>query len=287
MSYLNRNGYYIYRFKNKNDVIVYVGRTINLKQRFLQHDHLTDDVKTIEYIECNTEADMIWKEIYYINLYYNKSSTNIGDLYAGGVTDIGLRDEWKRYKFINQPDIVDYKYISCIKEPPKLDYKNLIHILNNKKMNSIGNDKYALSEKWFRECKDEDICQLRKNTNNFIRNIVPKISNITENNIIWTTFKDYKDDIKDKGYTKSFAKIFDYSATKNCNAVAYICNNFNPVIKRNDVVLSNDEFALLSILGFLFNNTTLSNGKEIFIYLPSVRMRSLLKTWINENSLEN
>lgn len=205
----------------------------------------------------------------------------------GGVTDIGLCDKWKRYKYINQPDNVNYKYISYIKEPPKLDYKNLIHILNNGKMNSIGNNKYALSEKWFRECSDEDICQLRKNTNNFIRNIVPKMFNLTESNIIRTTFADYKDSIKNKGYAISFIRIFDYSVSKNCNAVAYICNNFNQVIKNNNITLSNDEYALLSLLGFLFNNTALSNEKEIWIYVPSVRMRSLLKTWINENSLEN
>lgn len=82
---MSRNSYYVYRFKNKDDVIVYVGRTVNLKQRFLQHDHLTDEVKAIEYIECNTEADMIWKEIYYINLYYNKLSTNIGGFVCWGV----------------------------------------------------------------------------------------------------------------------------------------------------------------------------------------------------------
>ena len=48
---------------------------------------------------------MAWKEIYYINLYYNELSTNISDVYLGGqMKDICLDDEWKRYKYHYQPE---------------------------------------------------------------------------------------------------------------------------------------------------------------------------------------
>lgn len=40
---------------------MYVGRTTNLTRRYLNHPHLTDDIKRIEYIECKTAADMAWK----------------------------------------------------------------------------------------------------------------------------------------------------------------------------------------------------------------------------------
>lgn len=87
--------YYVYRFLNKDNVITYVGRTVDLYKRFLQHDHLTDEVSKIEYIECDSEAEMAWKEVYYINLYYNELSTNISDVYLGGqMKDIGLDDKW-------------------------------------------------------------------------------------------------------------------------------------------------------------------------------------------------
>ena len=39
-----QNGYYIYRFLNKDNIITYVGRTTNLAIRFRQHEHLTKDV---------------------------------------------------------------------------------------------------------------------------------------------------------------------------------------------------------------------------------------------------
>ncbi len=66
---------------------------------FIQHYHLNEDVVKIEYIECQTEADMVWREIYYINLYYNEMSTNISDVYDNGkITNMYLEDKWIEYK---------------------------------------------------------------------------------------------------------------------------------------------------------------------------------------------
>ena len=66
--------YYVYRFLNKDNIIIYVGRTSDLSRRLSNHEHITDNVSKIEYIECDSEAEMAWKEIYYINLYYNQLS---------------------------------------------------------------------------------------------------------------------------------------------------------------------------------------------------------------------
>ena len=128
--------FYVYRFKNAEEIILYVGRTKNLTQRFKQHEHLTSDVVRIEYIECSSEAEMVWKEIYYINLFYNELSTNTADVYNNGkITDINLNDTWIEYntELLTQSR-VDYNislntYNSFLEDIPKYDYKNLIHIL--------------------------------------------------------------------------------------------------------------------------------------------------------------
>lgn len=88
--------YYVYRFKDNKENILYVGRTHNLEQRFRQHEHLTDNITKIEYIECLSETDMVIKEIYYINLYINDNSTNVKDVYDKPI-DYGFNDEWKEY----------------------------------------------------------------------------------------------------------------------------------------------------------------------------------------------
>lgn len=93
-----KNEFYVYRFINKDEKIVYVGKTIDLKTRFRQHEHLTDDIIKIEYIECASEADMTWKEIYYINLYKNKDTTNSSCLCNDNVTVYDFGDIWFEYK---------------------------------------------------------------------------------------------------------------------------------------------------------------------------------------------
>ena len=66
--------FYIYRFVDKDNKIIYIGKTKqSLRYRFSQHVHLPEScyskVSRIEYLECQTEADMSMKEIFYINIY--------------------------------------------------------------------------------------------------------------------------------------------------------------------------------------------------------------------------
>jgi len=115
-----KNGFYIYRFINKDERIVYVGKTTNLNNRFKQHKHLTDDITKIEYIKCATEADMTWKEIYYINLYKNEKTTNDSFLCNDSVTAYDFGDIWIEYKkklngqyeirYYNEKDIESFYY---------------------------------------------------------------------------------------------------------------------------------------------------------------------------------
>ena len=113
-----KNGYYVYRFKDKNNNIIYVGKTVNLDQRFKQHEHLTKNVKTIEYIKCETESDMSWKEIYYINLYKNDKTTNIASVYNGKSKEIDFGDKWIKYNIKNKKQKEQIKlYIDDVEDP--------------------------------------------------------------------------------------------------------------------------------------------------------------------------
>ena len=278
--------YYVYRFSNKQNVIVYVGRTGNLHQRFLQHEHLTDDIKKIEYIECDSEAEMAWKEIYYINLYYNDLSTNISDVYLNGkMKDIGLNDKWRRYKYDHQLENKDIglleRYNKHVIEVPDYDYKSLIHIIDHEKLNAIGKDKFAISQKWFNNHKyDGLVHKLRRNTTNFFRNITS--SSTTDN--LWTTYEAFKEDIKGKGFAKSFTNL-GVDSEKNYSDriyLAYLANNFYPATIQNTFDISEDQYALSELLQFMFKSA-LSNGNEIWIYIPSKRMRNLLIKWIEKD----
>ena len=74
-------------------------------------------------------------------------------------------------------------------------------------------------------------------------------------------------------------------------SVVYPVNRYiNPGIKnfflKHDVDVNEDGFALSEMLQFIWRSA-IRKGEEIYVYIPSVRMRNLLKQWINENSLEN
>lgn len=289
----------MYRFKNKDDEIIYVGRTRNLHQRFLNHSYLTEDVKKIEYVEYDSEAEMAWKEIYYINLYFNELSRNDRDVYLRGdkMPEFPFGDKWKIYKFFGyeKPKVSDDKiyedFEKYIKNAPKYNYKELIHILDHKKLNSIGDDTYALSEKWYKDNTETGgITQLRWNTTNYFRNIAPKKWGNVKGNILWTTYIAFKEVVQEKGFTKGFvAPYTDVPASFGTKEfVAYLCNDFYRLaVPLDETPLTVDEYAITLLVKFLFSGSALKNGKDIYLYLPSKRMRDLLTNWIEENSVSD
>lgn len=275
------SNYYVYRFINKDNQIVYVGRTINLAQRFMNHSHLTDDIKKIEYIECATGGDMAWKEIYYINLFANEHTTNSSELYPDGVTDLHLNDEWKIYTKIMSVYYLDQERI--IKNQALITNKELIskipmiHILENEKLNKIGKKKYALSRKWFYDDTNQsDLIQLGNHVKNYFHNICKARSS----ECLWTTYDEMAPLIKGKGFRKGFVSLNNDNLTDR-KYLAFLCNLFYPGGKESSV--NEDGYALSEMLQFIWRSA-IRDGKEIWLYIPSIRMRTLLKDWIKQNS---
>lgn len=284
----NKNGY-VYRFLDKDGNVLYVGRTTDLVKRFAQHSHLTDNVDKIEYIKCKSLADMAWKEIYYINFFYNKLMTNVSDVYYDEVTDLKLHDNWIEYnhepgyfKETYEQTLHDYNnYILNYPIIPYLNYKDLIHIIEYDKINSIGDGKYDLSSKWFDIHKEDEFIKKAKNN---IYNFFKNISNTQLEYNMWSTYDCYAYLLKGKGYTKGFTSLYDEENFPNKTSLVYFANPFFPVtVNKKDMEMTEDEYSLTLLLKFLFRSA-LREGKEITIYIPSKRMRNLLKQWIEENS---
>ena len=96
--------YYVYRFLDKSQNVIYVGKSKqDLEIRFAGHLHLPSEcyamVHKILFISCKTESDMSIKEVYYINMY--KSTEH----YFFNVLDttelpksVEFDDKWKMYR---------------------------------------------------------------------------------------------------------------------------------------------------------------------------------------------
>jgi hypothetical protein len=205
--------------------------------------------------------------------------------------DMDLKDIWKEFDyFSNINDIgneyTEYAYNTHVLNPPKLNYKELITILDHSKLNSIGNDKYDLSEKWFKE-NPEKVKQLKNNIINYYTNIVKDKNKSLK--CFWTTYLQYYSNIKGKGYTKGFWHKSVYRYEKKHNEwkdriyLAYLRNDFIGV--NQNCSLTQDQYALTSLLLFICKSG-IREGKRITVYIPSKRMRSLLEEWIREQEYE-
>lgn len=191
------------------------------------------------------------------------------------------------YLYVDGDSIDNYKLV-C--EPTPYEYPNynkLIHILDNDRMNQIGDLDGSLSKTWYLRNSNNGLLKaLKKNCINYFTHITQTKSQYN----IWTTFKAYKSQVSGKGYTKGFvsSNIRATNSYRDKTAVAYLINKFfNPFIKnffvKNNIEVDEDAYAVSEMLQWIWRSA-IRDGKEIWIYIPSKRMRTLLQDWMNNLS---
>lgn len=107
--------FYVYRFINHNNQIIYVGRTVNITTRMSAHfgknGHLPADcyksVARIDYLSVKTKNDMKIKELYYISKY--KPRYNTADMHDTSLNLNELEDAWVVYEQSkkNEPHLLE------------------------------------------------------------------------------------------------------------------------------------------------------------------------------------
>jgi len=174
------------------------------------------------------------------------------------------------------------------------DYKKgkSVSRLNTNYLDKKDNPDKALSKNWFEHATKEQIDQLRKNLNTFFRSQNP----VPNDQLIWTTFKNHapqlknakcklnkKDDrAKDNFLPFNARAINDYG---NRTAIAFVLNRFmDPNEKQffgyREIEVDEDLLAVSDLIQFLFRGC-IRNNEPMACYIPSRRMRNLLKAWIN------
>lgn len=194
---------------------------------------------------------------------------------------IAEKNESNDYHFINRPENYSEKEI-------KNNIKSLINIIDHPKINKIGDEPFSLSKNWYINASDPVLNQLKRHTENYYRNIVN--SKAKEN--IWTTFKDYKGKIAGKRYTRAFVSL-NTRATNEYRErfnLAYLLNRFpNTVIdnflKTKGINIDKDYYAISECLQWIWR-AAIRDNKEINLYIPSHRMRTLLIQWLNDHEIK-
>ena len=157
-----------------------------------------------------------------------------------------------------------------------------IHIFENEKINRIGDKRTALSCSWF-NTNEGGVDTLARNIQNFFKNYNPTIPAKFR---LWSVFNGYVTQIRKKGFYNSNL-AFNARATNeysHCRALAYCVNIFvNPNERRffakHGVSVNEDGYALSTMIQWIWRSA-IRNGEEIWIYIPSKRMRDLLTGWI-------
>lgn len=193
------------------------------------------------------------------------------------------------YEFIGvEPDEeFGFRFSSSTKYVPEYvkSLKDMIHVVDDKRLNEIGDPDYSLSLSWFNK-DGSDISRLKNNLYNFFRHICG--ADAAEK--MWSTYKDAKHKIQGKGYTSGFIP-FNKKATneyKDRTAVAYCVNLYMNVgqklfYQNNGVEVDEDAYALSIMVQWIWRSA-IRDGNEIWLYVPSKRMRDLLTAWIEEVS---
>lgn len=163
------------------------------------------------------------------------------------------------------------------------DIKHKLHILDNPKMNGVGDNFYALSKTWYSK-HDEDVTQLKKNIDNFYNNIY---RDIPANRRLWGCYKGEMSKVKGKGYTKAFV-TFNTKATnqyKDRDCLVYVANLFMNVNEKkfyelHGIYIDEDMYALSIMVQWIWRSA-IREGGEVNLYIPSRRMRNLLIDWMD------
>lgn len=183
----------------------------------------------------------------------------------------------KDFNLTPTPQIYDYRHT-----------KSLINVCQDQKLNEVGDNRTALSISWFnRNRRTQEMITLQNNIRSFFRSH----AKVSGNKMLWTTFKEYKYNVKRNGFAKGFAPINCRATNEYSNktAIAYIGNRFfKPTIKNfftfNNIPTEKqfeDKFALSELVQFVFRSA-IRNDKPINVYIPSKRMRDLFEEWLKK-----
>lgn len=190
---------------------------------------------------------------------------------------IGITHTDSEYRF---NDFVDYipDYVK--------DLCSKVHILDNARMNSIGDGKYDLSMSWF-DKDSSDIAQLKNNMDNYYHHILdgPDV-----NRRLWGTFLKEQNKLKVRGCARSFLP-FNAKATnkyRDRDCLMYLANVYMNTgeklfYRKRGVDVSEDDYALSILVQWLWRSA-IRDGRDINIYIPSSRMRQLLIDWMEKLS---
>lgn len=283
----------VYRFLNKDNKVIYVGKAKDLKSRLNRHTHLDrecyEEKESIEYIEFNTEDDMDFAERYYIMRLNPKYNTVLSDKdFSLSSIELDVK-KWNKYledsddKVCNCKDNESVKsLIEELKEIKiRIDTIRKFDLMWDKTGEKRFNDVFEelLNKEEELKTKIEEIIKYTQNNNfddwiieEFLNNCVFSIEDLIKNKI---------KDIEDKYYNKCKEQIIQYGYYKEeiyeeidcefiCGAYANIKEKWKTLLEGTKNVIGMETYIIneeiknkivTSIIRNIEENISLKYGK--------------------------
>ena len=166
----------------------------------------------------------------------------------------------------------------------------LINILDDQKLNAIGSSPKALCSKWAKadlaHRGGSSIEQLGRN----VRNVQKNIYQCSTKDFMWTCYKNERELMEDKNLKYNWVQCTEKATNewKNRHYLAYCVNlhehpDIYDYFEMMGLTPDQDRWALSEMIQWIWRSA-IRDGEEIWIYIPSKRMRTLLENWIDEVS---
>lgn len=199
------------------------------------------------------------------------------DMYNIPYQYIGVKKDDNGYSFSDTPtDLAPFRNL-----------KEKITIWEDKdgsKYNAIGESRTALSSRWYSRESETRCERMRNNIYNIFHYRWESKAKLS----MWTCFKKNQKQLEGKRYKAGFVDCASRATNRyrHKTHLAYCVNSFiDPFIKnyfqRHDIYINEDIYALSNMLQWIFRSA-IRDGGNIFIYIPSSRMRNLLQNWLDE-----
>lgn len=256
----------------------------------LKSQSLIIDLKEL----CNTKSIMRYKDNILIWNFPTSIFKCFDDVY---ILTYLFDGQVQKYYFDLHNVEYEYYHIenNTIAPGKRENYKEIKNNLKEKitiyegKINSIG-DEPSLSKNWYIRNSNPNSTVLKELRNNLL-NFFTNIAKGKTNDNMWTTFKDYRRQLKGKGYSKGFVPINERSTNKYAHKkyLAYTINRYMQTIVANffginNIKVNQDLYAASELVQWIWRSR-IRNDEPIIIYIPSERMRNLFIKWLNDEKI--
>ena len=272
---------YVYIMYNKNNEVLYVGKTKDMRSRMTQHfgtskEDWKFEVTNIKYMDCYTEVDMSIYEIFLINTLKPKYNSSL--LYSGE-SSLDLKYKLKDYNMSK----IDYSCDLSEYERDKIKQHLVIYTDKGKsKLNSnydtcsnIKHNTNSLSKKWS-DTNKEKYKRIIRNAEAYYRGINKKNKNINISNLYVSMWSNHIEDNKDIRVIKNRINNFDYNI--NTKVICYLRNDY--VCDNYKKHITDNRASLMKLINII-NESAIQNNETVYIYIPSLRMRNLLIKYLD------